>query len=110
MVQPKISNAPTTLKEIESLLSKAPVKAPYRVQLAAVRSRDIAQKEWNRIKKRHNDVLGKLSLSVMRADLGAKGIYFRLRAGPLESDVKARGLCAKLAARKVPCLVIRPNG
>ena len=115
-----------TPKTIESLLSKesakAPAKtavtkkaivsknAPFRVQLAAVRTREIARKEWSRIKKKNADILGKLSLSVMRADLGAKGIYYRLRAGPLVSEAKARALCVKLAARKVPCLVVRPNG
>jgi hypothetical protein len=83
---------------------------PYRVQLAAVRSRDRAEKEWNRIKTKNDDVLGKLSLSVMRADLGARGVYFRLRAGPLASETEARAVCDKLSARKVPCLVVRPNG
>jgi len=117
------------LPPIESLLSDKPAKEPaakekatakqalktvagkpYHVQLAAVRSRAIAEKEWKRIQKKNNDVLGKLSLSVMRADLGAKGVYFRLRAGPIPSVSQARTLCKKLAARKVPCLVIRPNG
>jgi hypothetical protein len=83
---------------------------PYRVQLAAVRSRDRAEKEWERIKTKNDDVLGKLSLSVMRADLGARGVYFRLRAGPLASETEARAVCDKLSARKVPCLVVRPNG
>ena len=110
------------LGSIESLLGDAPtkktvivtkqgsLKTPFRVQLAAVRTRAIAQKEWSRIKKKNADVLGKLSLSVMRADLGSKGTYYRLRAGPITSESKARALCKKLAARKVSCLVIRPNG
>ncbi|MEQ8194616.1 MAG: SPOR domain-containing protein [Rhodospirillales bacterium] len=104
-------------KTIESLLaetaSRPPAKTggePYRVQLAAVRSSERAKQEWERIKKKNADVLGKLDLSVMRADLGAKGIYYRLRAGPLASETEARAVCSKLSARKVPCLVVRPNG
>jgi len=121
IIKPKAKSS-KPLGSIESLLGDAPtkttaaitkqtsVKTPFRVQLAAVRTRAIAQKEWSRIKKKNADVLGKLSLSVMRADLGAKGTYYRLRAGPIASEAKARALCKKLAARKVPCLVIRPNG
>ena len=104
--QPKVSKP---LGSIESLLGDAPTKKsvavnnqaskkiPYRVQLAAVRTRSIAQKEWNRIKKKNVDVLGKLSLSVMRADLGAKGTFYRLRAGPIASETDARALCKKIS-------------
>jgi len=110
-IESLLGEAPTsTAKKPIVVTKQASLKTPFRVQLAAVRTRAIAQKEWNRIKKKNADVLGKLSLSVMRADLGAKGTYYRLRAGPIASEAKARALCKKLAARKVPCLVIRPNG
>lgn len=107
-IESLLGDAPT--KETVIVTKQASLKTPFRVQLAAVRTRAIAQKEWSRIKKKNADVLGKLSLSVMRADLGSKGTYYRLRAGPITSESKARALCKKLAARKVPCLVIRPNG
>jgi hypothetical protein len=107
-IESLLGDAPT--KETVIVTKQVSLKTPFRVQLAAVRTRAIAQKEWSRIKKKNADVLGKLSLSVMRADLGSKGTYYRLRAGPITSESKARALCKKLAARKVPCLVIRPNG
>jgi len=107
-IESLLGDAPT--KKTVIVAKQASLKTPFRVQLAAVRTRAIAQKEWSRIKKKNADVLGKLSLSVMRADLGSKGTYYRLRAGPITSESKARALCKKLAARKVSCLVIRPNG
>ena len=82
----------------------------YQVQLAAVRARDRAEQEWARLRNGHKDLLGTLQLSVVRADLGAgKGVFYRLRVGPLKSEAVARDLCGKLAERKVPCLVVRPN-
>ena len=83
----------------------------FRVQLAAVRSPERARGEWERLRRRNGDLLAKLRLFITKADLGpAKGIYFRLRAGPLASEAKAKALCASLAERKVGCLIVRPEG
>lgn len=88
-----------------------PKKAGYKVQLAAIRSPQLAQQEWKRLRAKNTDLLGRLELSVSRADLGpAKGVFFRLRAGPLPDETAARALCAKLAQRKVGCLVVPPEG
>ncbi len=87
--------------------SEAPA---YRVQLAAVRSLERAQGEWDRLRRKNSDVLGKLVLSVVKADLGSKkGVFYRLRAGPLADEAAARALCAKLTSRKVGCLIVRPG-
>lgn len=81
-----------------------------KVQLAAVRSLAQARGEWERLRRKNGDLLGKLRLFITKADLGpAKGIYFRLRAGPLASEAKAKALCVSLAARKIGCLVVRPE-
>ena len=86
-------------------------KADYKVQLAAIRSPQLAQQEWKRLRAKNADLLGRLELSVSRADLGpSKGVFFRLRAGPLPDETAARALCAKLAQRKVGCLVVPPEG
>lgn len=82
----------------------------YVVQLLAVRALADAQREWERLKRRNPELLSKLDRSITKADLGAaKGIFYRLRAGPLESEEVARKLCAELAKRKVGCLIVRPG-
>ena len=81
----------------------------YRVQLAALRSNKDARREWTRLSTRHSGLLGRLRHSVVRADLGDKGIYYRLRAGPLENKAAARTLCGELTKIKVGCLVVRPG-
>jgi len=80
----------------------------YRIQLAAVRSEDAAVKEWKRLSKKYPALLGGLSLNTQKADLGAKGIFYRIRVGPLANEAAAKKLCADLAVKKVGCLVVRP--
>ena len=102
---PQAAPPPAEIKKPE------PKKADYKVQLAAIRSPQLAQQEWKRLRSKNTDLLGRLELSVSRADLGpSKGVFFRLRAGPLPDETAARALCAKLAQRKVGCLVVSPEG
>lgn len=79
----------------------------FRVQLGAVRDEPAARAEWNRLKQRHGDVLGNLELDVERADLGERGIFFRVRGGPLAEEAAARRICDTLKTRNVGCLVVR---
>ncbi len=108
------TNATTPAKATAA--AKPPAAAPagaagrYQVQLLAVRSRDRAQASWGRLSKKHGDVLGGLKPNILRADLGAKGVIYRLRAGPAGNESNARAICASLAKRKVDCLVVRISG
>lgn len=80
---------------------------PFRVQLAAYRTSEAAARSWRAIQGRHKDLLGRLNPIIQKADLGKKGLYFRLQAGPLASRAEASALCAKLKKRKVGCLVVK---
>ncbi|HJO98062.1 MAG TPA: SPOR domain-containing protein [Rhodospirillales bacterium] len=127
LTPPKAPKAAPSKASTEEVLAAKPRPAPppptpkvapqpeaganLRVQLAAVRSPEQARGEWERLRRKNGDLLGKLRLFITKTDLGpGKGIYFRLRAGPLASEAKAKALCASLAERKVGCLVVRPEG
>ena len=70
-----------------------------------MRSLERAQGEWERLWRKNSDLLGKLALSVAKADLGPKkGVFYRLRAGPVADEAAARALCAKLARHKMGCI------
>ncbi len=86
----------------------APALGGYAIQLVALRSRDRAQEHWRKLRKAHGDILGNLTHTVVTADLGDRGTFYRLRAGRLPDRAAAERLCAKLAARKVGCLVVKP--
>lgn len=111
--KPKAAAATPAKPVASAPKSAAPAAGPagngYRVQLAAVRSNQDARREWTRLRTRHSGLLGRLRHSVVRADLGDKGIYYRLRAGPLENKAAARTLCGELTKIKVGCLVVRPG-
>jgi cell division protein FtsN len=83
-------------------------KGSILIQLASLKSLDMAESEWKRISQKHQDILNGLDPMIQKVDLGAdQGIYFRLRTGPFESDEDAKRVCATLKERKVDCLVIR---
>ncbi|HEY3918690.1 MAG TPA: SPOR domain-containing protein, partial [Stellaceae bacterium] len=61
----------------------------YRLQLGALKNEDAAKQEWLRLQRQQPDVLGKLALTVTRVDLGDRGIYYRIQAGPLADAAAA---------------------
>lgn len=88
----------------------ADIAQSWRVQLAASRSEPAVKSEWDRLRRRNVDLLGDLRLQVTRIDLGAsKGIFYRLRAGPLTDENAAKALCERLKQRKLGCLVVKPG-
>jgi hypothetical protein len=78
----------------------------YVGQLAAFRDEASARAEFRKLQKKYPSLAG-LSADIQRADLGAKGIYYRLRAGYLDK-AKAQELCTVLKAQGQGCLV-RPK-
>lgn len=82
----------------------------FLVQLAAVSTAEQAQAAWSRLRGNNGDLLAGLSPSYARTDLGAKGVVYRLRAGPVQGETRARALCAQLSGRNVDCMVVRAGG
>jgi hypothetical protein len=78
-----------------------------RLQLGSVRSEDAARQEWERIKKKNADLLGSLSVTPIRADLGDKGVYYRVQTGPVADPAEAERICGELKQRSVGCIVVR---
>jgi cell division septation protein DedD len=79
---------------------------PVRIQLGAVHSPDAARAQWARLKREQPDLLGKLTAVAVRADLGDKGIFYRIEAGPL-NEAAADRLCGELKRRNLGCALAR---
>lgn len=80
--------------------------AGWYIQLASLRSGDAAKAAWADLQKSLS-VLKPLSHRVEKADLGARGIYYRLQAGPF-AEAKARDICKAVEAQRPGgCLVIK---
>jgi len=100
---------PAALLVVCLVLGTGPALAAggYFVQLASVRSDQSARKEWTRLKKAHTDLFDDLTLDVQRADLGDRGIFYRIRVGPFPNRATAQDMCAQIKAAKLGCLVKR---
>ncbi|MFM7344610.1 MAG: SPOR domain-containing protein, partial [Tagaea sp.] len=87
-----------------------PAVAPasgVRIQLASVRSEADAQREWERMRRQHADVLGNLSPAFPSADLGERGVFWRVQAGGFADLAAAREACAALRGRGLGCNVVQ---
>lgn len=80
--------------------------AGIRIQLASVPEESLAAGEWKRLQHKYSSALGALSLTVETADLGAKGVYHRLQAGPFADKASAVAKCDELKAAGAACLVV----
>ncbi len=75
------------------------------IQLAAVKSEAEASSQWAKFKAK-NPELGALSMRTQRADLGEKGIFYRIQAGPL-SSANATKTCAAIKGRGGSCIIAK---
>ena len=83
--------------------------ASFRIQIGSFRSAASAERAWALAGKTHGDLLTALTHVIVRADLGAdRGVFHRLQAGPFADRDIARGLCDRLKARQLGCLVVTP--
>jgi len=83
-------------------------RGTFRIQLGVFKSKERAAKEVGRLTEAYKLVLSSLVVKSIHADLGKRGYFYRLRAGPLADRTAAVALCAKLKARKQGCIVIKP--
>jgi cell division septation protein DedD len=78
----------------------------FRIQLGSLKTAEDADRTAEKLKQTYADLLAGLTFNVVRADLGDRGTFFRIQAGPLDRET-ATDLCAKLSARKQGCIVVR---
>lgn len=73
------------------------------VHLASFRQQGAAEKGWAELIKKF-PALSELTHNVEKVDLGAtKGVFYRLKAGPLPSNDAAKSLCRQLKAKRQYC-------
>lgn len=79
-----------------------------RIQLAALREANdkAIMSTWSRLTRRHVQLSG-LKPTVSAVDLGSKGVFRRLRAGPFESRADAHNTCLALKAANQTCFVVK---
>ena len=80
---------------------------PTKIQLASLRTPDEARDEWQRLKRDNPDLLGKLTAVAVKADLGERGVWYRVEAGPVGDKAAAAKLCKALKERDLGCQLVQ---
>ena len=108
------SAAPAEVKPAQPAVHVAPPATTanaavggYSVQVAARRSQADAQASFRSLQARFPRQLGSRTVIVRRADLGAKGIYYRAMVGPFASAGEADQFCSSLKAAGGECIIQR---
>lgn len=107
--------APPPAVETRALPAPAPAPTPtaagpvaadggFVVQIAAVRSEAAARTAWADAARRAG-ALERAKLDLSRADLGAQGVFYRVRAGYFPDRAAASAFCAELMASGLQCMV-----
>jgi cell division septation protein DedD len=111
---PTVTQAPSSAPASESSPSIASLiegmsgpTGGWRIQIASVKSEDIAKSTWARLQAAHGDVLASLRMQPARVDLGDKGVWYRVQAGPLD-EKQAHSVCSTLKTRKTDCVALPP--
>ena len=79
----------------------------YAVQVSSQRSEADAQASFRSLQGKFPDQLGSRQAMIRKADLGAKGTYYRAMVGPFGNANEASELCSSLKAAGGQCIVQR---
>lgn len=84
-----------------------PALRGYVVQVSARRSKADAEASFRSLQSKFPRQLGSRTATIERADLGAKGIYYRVMVGPFMSAGAADQFCSSLKAAGGQCVTQR---
>lgn len=105
-----ITPAPAVAEETtsETPAAEQPKISGWAVQVASASSEEGAWSTWKKMQARYR-VLADKTPTVVRADLGAKGTFFRVRFLGFDDQSSAQSACAKLKAKGVKCFVSKAS-
>jgi hypothetical protein len=87
---------------------KVAAKPVYLVQLHALGSKEMARREWRKIKRSNDDLFGQKKMILLSGKNKISGIRFvRLQAGPFGGFRDAQNLCGKAKKRRLACVVVQ---
>jgi uncharacterized protein (DUF2147 family) len=84
-----------------------PTSGGYLVQVAARQSHTEALRAFDELQRRYPQLLGGLSPEVLQADLGQRGIWYRVGVGPMLQQQAAADFCNQLKNAGADCLIRR---
>ena len=106
--EPKPEAAPAPVAEQDTTPTEDVVLSGWAVQISSQKNEKVAWNVWKKLKAKHK-ILADQKPVVIKADLGDRGIVYRLRIAGFDDQDTARGMCSKLKSRGVSCYVSKLN-
>ncbi len=103
VIQQPVATQPASTQA--ALPSSVPA-GDFVVQLASLRSDEEARATFGRLQNRFGSILSGFGPNIQRADLGDRGIYHRVRVGPMDRAA-ADSLCQRYQSAGGDCFVQR---
>lgn len=85
-----------------------PIVGGFRIQLATLPDPESAVEIWRSLQTAHPKILGSKQMILLDLDLGYRGLFHRLEAGPFETLTAAWEACIALVRRRQGCVVSQP--
>ncbi len=95
--------AETQDEKTESVVT-AQIRSGWSVQISSAASANAAQSTLQKLKAKHK-LSDSLDIKIIKADLGAKGTFYRLRLTDFGSQGDAKKACSKLKSKGLSCFV-----
>ena len=99
--------APVTRKQVmvsDDKMKTAPLSG-WTVQLSSQRNDQAAWDVWKNLSDKYKRILKGQKATVVKANLGSRGVFYRLRIHQLDSKKKAARLCGQLKRKGMGCFV-----
>ncbi len=103
-----VSDAPAGETATAETPAPAVQPAGWSVQVASASSEDAAWSTWKKMQAKHR-VLANKNPVVIRADLGTKGTFYRVRLTGFDKQDDAKSACSKLQSSGVKCFISKAS-
>ena len=105
-----LGQAADTVNQPAQATTEAPPTNAYALQLASYKQQNRLQRGWQELQQRFPSILQGKTVRTTSVNLGERGTYYRLKAGPISDQRTAQQLCQQLIANQANCVVTRFDG
>ena len=104
MSAPAPSPAPAA-SAADQVARATPAVRPINLHLASFRSEASAEENGSRFQDSYRDLLAAREIWVERVQVGPRGDFYRVMAGPFESAAAAQDVCSQLQTMRQDCFL-----
>jgi cell division septation protein DedD len=103
--RPATSPTPAATAPVTTASGGGALSGTHVVQVGAFKSQGEAQSQWASLQRKLGDYAAGKGEHIEFADLGSRGVFYRLRVGPFASSAEAKTYCDGLKSRGTDCMV-----